>query len=377
MTNEVLGSVLLISSAILAMVVNNSQFSSLYNNFLDIRLSVSLADNSLDKPLLLWINDGLMAVFFLLVGLELKREILEGELSDFKKVSLPIAGAVGGMLCPIFIYYIFNVSDAEYLKGWAVPMATDIAFALGILALFGKRVPIQLKLFLLTLAIIDDLGAIVVIGLFHTQYISWLALGYAQAIIIILVLCNVFSVRTTSIYLMFGWLLWLCTLKSGFHATIAGVILAFTIPLKVQGNKEILHNLEEELKPLVAFLILPIFSFANSGIPLDNISLNDIVHPIVLGISVGLILGNCIGIFLATFFIKSVLKIKPSFSNLDLLGVALLCGIGFTMSLFISGLSFSENMHLLNLSRLGIMLGSSTSMILGIIVLNKSLPKIN
>lgn len=376
-SNEVIAGLLLIICAILALIINNSQFYTIYDQFLYSKLSIELNGQGLDKPLLLWINDGLMAIFFLLVGLELKRELVEGELSEFSKVILPIAGSVGGMVAPILIYCLINYNNETYLTGWGIPMATDIAFALGILALFGKRVPIQLKLFLLTLAILDDLGAILVIGLFHTAKISWTALGYAEGLIIILIMLNILDVKRTSIYLMLGFFLWLVTLQSGFHATIAGVILAFTIPVKTRKGEDVLHSLEENLKPLVSFMILPIFAFANSGIPLDSLSINDLYHPVVLGIALGLIFGNVIGIFLMTISFQKILKVKIHYSYTSLIGVCLLCGVGFTMSLFISGLSFDFNNNLLNLSRLGIMLGSLISALLGCLVLQLSLPKLN
>lgn len=373
--NEFIGGLLLFLCAFLALIMNNSPMSYLYNNFFDLKIGIFIAEYALEKPLLLWINDGLMAIFFLLVGLELKREILEGELRDPSKICLPIAGAVGGMAAPILIYYFFNINSKEYLEGWAIPMATDIAFALGVLALFGKRVPVQLKLFLLTLAIIDDIGAILVIGLFHTNHISGQALAYAQAAIICLILMNMFNVRSKSFYLLFGALLWLTTLKSGFHATIAGVILAFTIPLKVKGGIDVLQRIEIDLRPLVTFFILPVFAFANSGIPFNNIDLSDLYSSLFLGVSIGLVIGNSIGITFFTFMTQKLFNIKTDFSLANLIGTSFVCGIGFTMSLFIASLAFGYDAHLLNLSRLGIISGSFISMIIGIIILQFTLPK--
>lgn len=372
---EIISGVLLLGCAVLAMIIVNSPLSIYYNSILEAKLSIKLDDAGLAKPLLLWINDGLMAIFFLLVGLELKREVAEGELSDFKRVIMPIMGAIGGMACPIIIFYCFNYESDYYMQGWAIPMATDIAFALGVLAMFGKRVPIQLKLFLLTLAIIDDLGAIIVIGLFHTAKISYQALSYAEGIVMILILINLLNISKTSIYLTFGFLLWICTLQSGFHATIAGVVLALTIPVRSDDGEQILHSLEENIKPLVTFIILPVFAFSNSGIPLNNMSMSDILHPVVLGISLGLLFGNLIGITIMTYITRKLFKVKTDYTNLDMIGAALLCGIGFTMSLFISGLSYSDDISLTNLSRLGIILGSLMSMTFGALVLNYSLPK--
>lgn len=373
--NEIISGILLLVCAVLALIINNSSLSEWYNSFLNIKVAITIDGIGINKPLLLWINDGLMAVFFLLVGLELKREVAAGELSSPSKVILPIVGAIGGMLFPIIIYYYFNQDNPEYMVGWAIPMATDIAFALGILALFGKRVSIQLKLFLLTLAIIDDLGAILVIGIYHTKSISWHALGFALVATIVLILLNWRDVKRTSLYGAFGLLLWFSTLQSGFHATIAGVVLALTIPVVTKDGSQVLHNLEENLKPLVSFFILPVFAFSNSGIPLVDISMNDLLHPLVIGTAVGLILGNLLGISILTLIVKRIFNIHTSYTTTNLIGTALLCGIGFTMSLFISGLSFSNDVHLLNLSRLGILSGSFMSMILGSIVLHLSLPK--
>lgn len=374
-SHEIISSLLLLSSAILALIINNSPLYTIYDQFLYSILSIELNGIGLSKPLLLWINDGLMAIFFLLVGLELKREIVEGELSDVTKVILPIIGSVGGMLAPILIYCVINLNSETNIAGWGIPMATDIAFALGVLALFGKRVPTQLKLFLLTLAIIDDLGAILVIGLFHTHKISWQSLGYAQAATICLIIFNILNVQRTSLYLAVGFLLWLVTLQSGFHATIAGVVLALTIPVRSKSGEPVLKPLEENIKPLVSFLILPVFSFANSGIPFDDISLSAISHPVVLGISLGLIVGNTIGISTLTILTQKLLKVKTTYTNSQLIGVSLICGIGFTMSLFIAALSFNDT-NLQNLSRFGIMIGSLLSMILGSIVLHYTLPKL-
>lgn len=376
-SHDIIAGILLLSCAILALLINNSQLYTFYDQFLYSKLSIELNGHGLDKPLLLWINDGLMAIFFLLVGLELKRELVEGELREFSKVILPIVGAIGGIIAPIIIYYLFNYTNPMFLSGWAIPMATDIAFALGVLALFSRRVPIQLKLFLLTLAILDDLAAILVIGLFHTSKISWHALWYAQGLIITLIILNILNTKRTSIYIMLGFLLWLVTLQSGFHATIAGVVLAFTIPVKTKYGEQVLHSLEENLKPLVSFMILPIFAFANSGIPLNAMSINDIYHPIVLGIALGLILGKTFGIAFFTILVQKLLKVKIDYNYPSLLGVCVLCGIGFTMSLFISGLSFDFSNNLLNLSRLGIMVGSAVSILLGCLILHLSLPKAN
>lgn len=373
--DEIIGSFILIGTALLALLIKNSFLAEYYSSFLNIKLSVKINEVGLNKPLLLWINDGLMAIFFLLVGLELKREVCAGELKEFKKIILPVAGATGGVLAPICIFYLFNNSYEHNMAGWAIPMATDIAFALGILSLFGKRVPVELTIFLLTLAIIDDLAAILVIGIYHTTSISFEALMGSGFCIVVLFLFNLMGIKKLALFLMTGFLLWLATLQSGFHATIAGVILGLFIPYKTKSGDTLLHDLEEGIKPLVTFFVLPVFAFANSGIPLDNISLSDVSNPIVLGIAFGLLFGNLIGVTALTTIVGKLLKIDVSYSFLNLVGVSLICGIGFTMSLFISGLSFSDNFELLNLSRLAIILGSSLSMGLGCLVLNYSLPQ--
>lgn len=363
---------LLITAAVLAMSINNSPLSYLYNGLLDIPVAVQFGALQIAKPLLLWINDGLMAVFFLLIGLEVKREVLEGQLKQPSQLVLPGAAAIGGMLIPALIYWAFNRHNPEALGGWAIPMATDIAFALGVLALLGKRVPVSLKLFLMTLAIIDDLGAIVVIALFYSSDLSTLSLVLAAICISILILMNRLGVSTLSPYLVVGSILWICVLKSGVHATLAGVVLALTIPLRPSnGEASPLTSLEHALHPWVAFAILPIFAFANAGVPLSGLTLDSFLHPVPLGITAGLLAGKMLGVFGFTWLtIKSGLAKLPEGANWgQVLGVAILCGIGFTMSLFVGSLAFIPGVsEYAGMDRVGILSGSFLAAIIGFAV---------
>jgi len=363
---------LLIAAAVLAMTINNSPLSFLYSGLLDIPVAVQFGALEIAKPLLLWINDGLMAVFFLLIGLEVKREVLEGQLKEPSQLVLPGAAAIGGMLIPALIYWALNHDNPAAIGGWAIPMATDIAFALGVLALLGKRVPVSLKLFLMTLAIIDDLGAIIVIALFYSTDLSTLSLILAAVFISILLLMNRFGVSTLSPYLVIGTLLWICVLKSGVHATLAGVILALCIPLRSSNERPSpLATLEHALHPWVAFAILPIFAFANAGVPLAGLSLQSFLHPVPLGITAGLLLGKTLGVFGFTWLtIKTGLAKLPEGANWgQVLGLAILCGIGFTMSLFVGSLAFvPEVSEYSGMDRVGILTGSVLAALLGFVV---------
>ncbi|MFZ3186796.1 MAG: Na+/H+ antiporter NhaA [Pseudomonas sp.] len=363
---------LLIAAAVLAMTINNSPLSFLYTGLLDIPVAVQFGALEIAKPLLLWINDGLMAVFFLLIGLEVKREVLEGQLKEPSQLVLPGAAAIGGMLVPALIYWAFNHENPAAIGGWAIPMATDIAFALGVLALLGKRVPVSLKLFLMTLAIIDDLGAIIVIALFYSTDLSTLSLILAAVFISILILMNRFGVSTLSPYLVIGTLLWICVLKSGVHATLAGVILALTIPLRSSNEEPSpLATLEHALHPWVAFAILPIFAFANAGVPLAGLSLQSFLHPVPMGITAGLLLGKTLGVFGFTWLtIKTGLAKLPEGANWgQVLGLAILCGIGFTMSLFVGSLAFIPDVsEYSGMDRVGILTGSVLAALLGFAV---------
>jgi NhaA family Na+:H+ antiporter len=321
------------------------------------------------KPLLLWINDGLMALFFLLIGLEVKREVLEGHLSKASQIVLPGAAAIGGMVVPALIFWALNKDDPSALSGWAIPMATDIAFALGVLALLGKRVPVSLKLFLMTLAIIDDLGAIIVIALFYSGEMSSLSLMLAALSIVALIAMNRLGVIKLGPYLIIGLLLWICVLKSGVHATLAGVVLAFCIPLRTKNAESSpLLTLEHALHPWVAFGILPLFAFANAGVPLSGVTLESFTHHVPMGIAAGLLLGKTLGVFGLTWLaVKTSMATLPTGANWgQVFGVSILCGIGFTMSLFVGSLAFAPGAsEYAGMDRMGILTGSILAALIG------------
>jgi len=371
---------LLILAAALAMVIVNSPAKPYYDMLLGLPVEVRIGQLELAKPLLLWINDGLMAIFFFLIGLEVKRELLEGELSEPSRIILPAISALGGMIVPVLFYVALNRGDPVALSGWATPAATDIAFALGILALLGTRIPSSLKLFLLTLAIIDDLGAVLIIAFFYSGDLSWVSLLIAAGAIIVLFIMNRRGVMEIAPYLLVGAVLWVAILKSGVHATLAGVLLAFFIPLHTpdRERESPLHRLEHDLHPAVAFGILPLFAFANTGISLDGLSIESLVNPVSLGIALGLFLGKQIGVFgFAWAAIRLRLAKLPDGANwLGLYGVAALCGIGFTMSLFISSLAFEQaGTALASDYRLGILAGSFLAGAAGYIVLRLAFQK--
>jgi len=373
---ETAGGIVLVIAAALAMVAANSPLAGIYDFFIDLPVEVRIGPLHVAKPLLLWINDGLMAVFFFLVGLELKREVLEGELSDPRKIVLPALGAIGGMLVPAAIYAAMNWGDAVALKGWAIPAATDIAFALGVLALLGNRVPLGLKVFLVTIAIFDDIGAIVIIALFYSKELSLSALAVALALMLPLWILNRRGVTANAPYLLLGLVMWVSLLKSGVHATLAGIALALFIPLRDprQPTHSPLKALEHDLHTAVAFGILPLFAFANAGIPLAGANLGYLLHPVPLGIAAGLFIGKQLGIFAACWLgVTLGLARRPEgMSWLALYGTSLLCGIGFTMSLFIGSLAFEETgvNHLFD-ERLGIIAGSLLSGVAGYLVLQQ------
>jgi len=376
---ESAGGIVLIIATVLAMIAANTPLQHWYKMLLDLPLAVSIGNFAIDKPLLLWINDGLMAIFFLLVGLELKREIIEGELSKPSQIVLPLIAAVGGMAAPAAVYAWFNLDNAMFLSGWAIPTATDIAFALGVLSLFGNRVPSALKLFLLALAIFDDMGAIIIIAIFYSTDLSLLSLGIAGAMLAVLFLMNRRGVTRISAYLLPGFILWIAVLKSGVHATLAGVAIAMFIPLKTPGDVlSPLRRLEHDLHPSVAFGILPLFAFANTGVNVSGFGIDTLLASVPLGIMAGLFVGKQIGVFLlSALAIKLRLVDLPrGVTWLQLYGVSVLCGIGFTMSLFISSLAFHQKgIELAVDERIGILLGSALSAILGYVVLNIGLPK--
>ncbi|NDL00461.1 Na+/H+ antiporter NhaA [Photorhabdus bodei] len=375
---EAAGGLLLIIAAIIALIMANSPLQGIYQQFLNISMVVQFAALEINKPLLLWINDGLMAVFFLIVGLEVKRELLEGSLAGRDKAIFPVIAAIGGMVVPALIYLLFNGNDEFTRQGWAIPAATDIAFALGVMALLSKRVPIELKVFLLALAIIDDLGVIVIIALFYTKTVSLVALGLSAAMIVLLVWMNWRGVEKTSAYLAVGTILWVCILKSGVHATLAGVIVGFLIPLRGQNGHSPSELLEHGLHPWVAYLILPLFAFANAGVALNGVTLNGLTDILPLGIAVALFLGKPLGIFLFSYIsIKIGFAKLPRQINLkQIFAVSVLCGIGFTMSIFISGLAFEGADESFSVySRLGILMGSTIAAFMGYGLLRMVLPK--
>ncbi len=380
--NDTAGGVLLIISAAMAMIVANTPLAPYYNMLIEIPVKISVGNFEIAKPLLLWINDGLMALFFLAVGLELKREIIEGELSHPKKIILPLLGAIGGMVVPALIYIAFNYQDPVAMSGWAIPTATDIAFALGILMLLGKRVPVALKLFLVSLAIFDDIGAIVIIALFYTSELSLTALAVSSVIILLLYIMNKRGATEITTYAILGIILWVAVLKSGVHATLAGVILAFFIPIRTSKKEDTvrspLKQLEKDLDRSVTFLILPLFAFTNASVVLSNVTLSSLLHPIPLGITLGLFLGKQIGIFSFCYLgVKLGIAHLPKDMNWKLLyGISLLAGVGFTMSLFIASLSFEKTgVNLLFDERLGILTGSILSGVSGFFVLRSALKK--
>jgi len=366
---EAASGLLLIAAAVLALVINNSPLSYLYNGLLDVPVAVKVGALEIAKPLLLWINDGLMALFFLLIGLEVKREVVDGHLSKPSQIVLPATAAVGGMVIPALIYWFINRDDPAAVAGWAIPTATDIAFALGVLALLGKRVPVSLKLFLMTLAIIDDLGAIIVIALFYSGTLSSVSLLLAGACLVALLAMNRLGVVKLGPYLIIGLVLWVCVLKSGVHATLAGVALALCIPLRTRNAETSpLLSLEHALHPWVAYAILPLFAFANAGVSLAGMNLESFTHPVPMGIAVGLLLGKTVGVFGLTWVaIKLGLAALPAGANWgQLLGVAILCGIGFTMSLFVGSLAFVPgSSDYAGMDRMGILTGSFFAAVIG------------
>jgi NhaA family Na+:H+ antiporter len=369
---------LLLAAAIAAMLVANSPLEPIYDDLLETTLAVQAGAFEINKPLLLWVNDGLMAVFFFLIGLEIKREIMEGELSSFKQVILPGMGALGGMIVPASIYAWMNWNDSVALDGWAIPVATDIAFALALLGVFGSRVPTALKVFLLTLAIFDDLAAIVIIALFYTGDLSTTALIIGGAALALGVIMNRTGVTKVSGYLLLGVVLWTAVLKSGVHATLAGVLIAFCVPMRDQQGKSPLRGLEHDLHGPVAFAILPIFAFVNAGLSFSGMSMSDLNHPVTLGVILGLVVGKPLGIMLFVGLTVGLRLVQlPSNVNwMQILGVAFACGIGFTMSLFIAGLAFEQGSGVYFYGdRLGIVLGSIVSALVAYLLLNLALPK--
>ncbi len=369
---EAAGGIVLVGAAALAMIMANSALGSFYEAILEIPVAIQIGALEIAKPLLLWINDGLMAVFFFLVGLEIKREVLQGELSSVAQASLPGAAAVGGMVVPALIYVLFNLGDGDALRGWAIPAATDIAFALGVLALLGRHAPPTLKIFLLALAIMDDLGAIIIIALFYTANLSWISLVLAGAGILVLVVFNLLGITRIAAYVLVGVAVWVCVLKSGVHATLAGVVVAFCIPLRArdaEGHSPLEH-LEHMLHPWSAFMIVPIFAFANAGVSLQGMTFGSLFGGIPLGIAAGLFIGKQIGVFgFAYGAVRAGICEMPQGTKWGhIYGLAMLTGIGFTMSLFIGTLAFEDIEHAAPV-RLGVLSGSLLSALGGYLLL--------
>ena len=365
---ESAGGIILILMALLAMTLANSPLSGYYQQFLDLDVQLKIGALDLHKPLLLWINDGLMAIFFLVIGLEVKREMIDGALSTRAQATFPAIAALGGMLAPALIYLLVNHGDPATHSGWAIPAATEIAFALGVMALLGNRVPTSLKVFLLALAIIDDLGVILIIALFYTSELSLSALGVAVGAVALLFWMNRRGVDRLSFYLIVGAVLWVAVLKSGVHATLAGVIVGFMIPYKGKRYSSPLKHLEHKLHGWSVYFILPLFAFANAGISLAGISLASLASPVPLGVMLGLCVGKPVGITLVSYLaLKFKLAKLPEGTHFgQIMAVSVLCGIGFTMSIFISSLAFGDaHADMIAWSKLGILTGSVISAVAG------------
>jgi len=377
---ESAGGLLLIGGAALGLLCANTPLVHWYDQLLSLPVTVKAGGLGVDKPLLLWINDGLMAVFFLLVALELKREMISGQFADRRQIALPAACAVGGMLAPMAIYAFLNRGNPAAISGFAIPAATDIAFALGILGLLGSRVPTALKLLLTAIAVLDDLGAIVLIAVFYTSDLSLLSLSVALAALAVLIGLNRAGVVKIAPYVFFGSIMWLAVLKSGVHATLAGVALGLTIPMRDPSDEESspLERLEHDLHPTVAYAILPIFAFANAGVSLAGLAPGALAQPVPLGVALGLLLGKPLGIFGlgALVVLAGLARLPEGVSWKSLFGMAVLCGIGFTMSLFIASLAFeASESNLMLESRLGILAGTTAAAIAGYLILRAALPR--
>ena len=376
---ESAGGYLLIAATVLALVMANMPTAlKAYEWFLGLHLTITLGGQGVDKPLLLWINDALMVLFFMLVGLELKREMVEGQLSRPDQVVLPVLAALGGLVVPAAIFWYINGDLASQKNGWAIPTATDIAFALAMLGLLGSRVPISLKIFLATIAIVDDIAAIVIIAIFYSSDLSVLSLGLAGMGIVILFALNRLKVMRLAPYMLTAAFIWFCVLKSGVHATLAGVVVAAFIPLKAGDDHSPARHLEHTLHPWVAFAVLPIFAFANAGVPFSGMSLEKLTNGVSLGIILGLFFGKQIGVFgmIVLARMLRIAELPPGANWGQVYGVALLCGIGFTMSLFIGTLAYEHgNFDLLSTVKMGVLIGSVLSAVAGLFVLHFALPK--
>ncbi len=377
---EASAGILLIIVTIFALILQNSALSEVYNSFLHTHVEIRFGNLQIAKPLLLWVNDGLMAVFFFLIGLEVKREVMEGHLSSMNQIALPGVAAIGGMVVPALVFIAFNQGESFAMNGWAIPTATDIAFALGILSLLGSRVPVSLKIFLMALAIIDDLGAIVIIALFYTSDLSMMSITIASCALIVLFTMNRMNVAKKAAYILVGIILWVSVLKSGVHATLAGVALAFLIPLTSTDKDgkifSMTKEMEHDLHYWVAFMILPLFAFVNAGVDLRGISIEEMFGPVPMGIMLGLFIGKQVGVFgFSWLVIKLGLASLPKDSNwMQLYGVSVLTGIGFTMSLFVDTLAYNDTEIYHYADKLAILLGSLLSGIVGYLILKKAKP---
>jgi NhaA family Na+:H+ antiporter len=375
---ESAGGVILVLAAVLALVLANSPFADIYARVLGLSLTVTVEGFGVSKPLLLWVNDGLMAVFFMLVGLELKREVAEGQLSSPDQIALPALAAIGGLAVPVLIYWLINRDNPQGINGWAIPTATDIAFALAILSLLGSRVPASLKIFLTTIAIFDDLAAIIIIAVFYSVDLSTASLALAGAGIVVLFTLNRLGVQSLAAYLIVGVFIWLFVLKSGVHATLAGIVVAAFIPLESGGSHSPSRHLEHILHPWVAYGVLPIFAFANAGVSFAGVSGDVVLGTVSTGIVLGLFIGKQVGVFGMTALVVGLgIAKKPEGSSWAMLyGLALICGVGFTMSLFIGGLAFEQGgFSQAAALRIGVISGSVLSGFCGWLVLHLSLPK--
>ncbi len=375
--NDASSGIILVIAAALAMLLANSPLTGHYNAFLELPVAVQLGNFTIAKPLVLWVNDGLMALFFFVVGLEIKRELFYGQLSSLDQVILPFVAAMAGVAVPALVYVGFNAQDNIALNGWAVPSATDIAFALGIFILFGKHLPASLKLFLLSVAILDDIAAVLIIALFYSQDLSTTSLIVALVGLAMLFVLNRYRVGATSPYVVIGTIVWAAVLKSGVHATLAGFAIAWFIPMRRDPNNSLSHHMEHRLHPWIAFLVLPLFAFANAGVSLLDSALDQLVTPISIGIAVGLFVGKQLGIFGACWLaVKLKLCQLPKQATWpQMYGVALLCGIGFTMSLFIGSLAFEDQgLAYQTQVKVGVLAGSLLSAILGALVIKNAKP---
>ena len=365
---EAASGLVLLFSAIIALYLSNSTFSETYFNILKTYFFIGIDQFGLELTVLHWVNDVLMVIFFFLVTLEIKREFIQGELSNRKQALLPFIAAIGGMLVPALIYIFININSSETLKGWAIPTATDIAFSLGVLSLLGKRVPLSLKVFLTALAIIDDLGAILIIAFFYSSKLNFIYLILIFLTFILLIILNRFGIKKFIPYLFFGLFLWFFTHESGIHSTISGVLLALTIPhRKEQNDYSLLLKVEHSIAPYVAFMIMPLFALANAGVSLEGLKFNSLFSVVPLGILLGLFLGKQIGVFLFSYIsIKLKITEMPNNANwLNFYGVGILTGIGFTMSLFVGNLAFVENVDYMGGVKIGVLTGSLLSTIVG------------